>query len=99
MFDGWNRGLSDLCETASLIISYSASGVKSIGFPVLGSFFVYMEAKEKLNVEYLEIYPTLLQYPTNLLNPYFISNYGRQFAEGDIVFLYFPKCQVISFLG
>ena len=67
---------------------------KSIVFPVLVSSFVHMEAKAKLDVEYLEIYPTLLQNPENLIKPAWISNPGRQFSEWDIVFLYFPKSQV-----
>ena len=40
---------------------------------------MHMEAKESLNVEYLEIDPTLLQNPENLLNPYWVYNSGRQF--------------------
>ena len=53
-----------------------------------------MESKERLNVEYPEIYSTLLQNPVNLLNPGCIFIYGRQFSERAIVFLYFPKSQV-----
>ena len=60
LFDGLTRGLSKLYETTSIITLSSASGVKSIGFPVLGSSFVHMEAKVKLNVEYLDIDPNLL---------------------------------------
>ena len=50
-----------MCETASLITSSSASGVKYIGLNVLVSYLVNMEAKEKLSVEYLEIDSTLLK--------------------------------------
>ena len=50
LFYGLNRGLSNLYETATLITSSSAYGVISIGFSVIGSSFVHMKAKEKLNV-------------------------------------------------
>ena len=53
-----------------------------------------MEAKAKLNMEYLEIDPTILQNPENLLNTAWISNSGRQFYEWAIVFLYLPKYQL-----
>ena len=94
LFYGLTRGISNFCETASLITSSLSSGVKSIGWPVLWSSFVHMEAKEKLNVEYFDIEPTLLQNPANLLNPDWIFNSGRQFSEWAIVFLYFPRYQV-----
>ena len=55
-----NIGLYNLCETASLITYYSSSGVKSFFLSVIVSFFVHIEAKEKLNVEYLEIDNALL---------------------------------------
>ena len=32
--------------------------------------------------------------PANFLKPYWIFNSGRQFSEGAILFLYFPKYQV-----
>ena len=60
LFDGLTRGLSNFFDTASLITSSLTSGVKYIVLPVLGSSLVYMEAKEKLDAEYVEIYPTLL---------------------------------------
>ena len=94
LFGGLTRGLSILCETASLITSPSTYGVKSIGLPILGSSLVHVEAKSKLNVESLEIYPTLLKNPANLLKPSWICNSGRQFSEWAIVFFYFPKSQV-----
>ena len=68
--------------------------VEYVGFPVLDSSLVHMQSKAKLNVEYLEIDPTLLQNPANLLDPDWISNYGRQFSEWAIVCLYSPKSQV-----
>ena len=92
VFDGLTRGMSNLCETASLITSSSASGVKQIGFSVLCSSFVSMESRSKLDVVSLEIYPTLLQNTSNLLNPDLISNYGRQFSESAVVFFYFILC-------
>ena len=49
LFDGLTIGLSDLCDTASLITSSSASGLKTIGFPVIGYSFFHMEEKAKLN--------------------------------------------------
>ena len=73
-FDGFNRGMSNFCETVSLINSSSSSGVKPIGLPVLGSSFVHMEAKVNLNLEYLEIDTTFLQNSENLINPAWISN-------------------------
>ena len=94
MFYGLTIGISNFCETDSLITSYSASGVKPIGLTVLGSSIVHTEAKSRLNVKYLKMYPTHLQNPENLLKPAWISNYGRKFSEQTIVFLYFPKYQV-----
>ena len=61
LFDELTRDQSNFCETASLINSFSWSGVKYIGLPVLGSSLVHMEAKAKLNVEYIKIYLTLFQ--------------------------------------
>ena len=52
IFDGLTIGLFNLCDTDSLITSSLTSGVKYIALPVLGSYLVYMDAKEKLNVEY-----------------------------------------------
>ena len=46
LFDGMNRGLSNLCETDSLITSSSDYGVKYIWLLVLGSSFVHMWAKQ-----------------------------------------------------
>ena len=66
-----------MCETASLITSYSTSGIKSIGFPVLGYPLVNIDAKEKLDVEYIEIDLNLLQNPENFLTPAWVYNYGR----------------------
>ena len=60
LFDWLTRGLSSFCDTSSLITSSSASGVKSIGLPVIGFYFVNMEAKAKLNVVCPEINPTVL---------------------------------------
>ena len=81
LFDVLTIGLSNLCETASIITSSSYSGVKSIGLLVLGYSFVNMEEKAKLNVEYIEIYPTLLQNSENLLNPDWIYNSGRKCSK------------------
>ena len=50
-----------------------------------------MESKSKLNVKYIDIDTTLLKNTENLLNPAWISNYGRQFPERAIVFFYLPK--------
>ena len=52
-----------------------------------------MEAKEKLNVESIQIDPNILQNTANLLKPARIYNSGRQCSEWDI-FLYLPKSQV-----
>ena len=49
------RVVYSLSKTASLKISSSTSGVKSISFPVLGSSCVVMEMTEKLNEEYPDI--------------------------------------------
>ena len=54
-------GMSNLCDNASLITSYSTYGVKYIVLPVIGSSILNMEAKEKLDIKSLEIYPTLLK--------------------------------------
>ena len=59
LFDGLIRGLFNLCETEPKITSCLTNGVKSSGLHVLGSLIVHMEAKEKLNIEYLDIDPTL----------------------------------------
>ena len=53
-----------------------------------------MNPKEKLNVQYIDIDPTLMQNIVNLLKPALIYNFGRQSSEWAIVFLYFPKSQV-----
>ena len=66
---GFTRGVYNLCETISLITSSSTSGVKTIGLTFLGSSILHMDAKAKLNLEYREIDPTLLQNLSNLLNP------------------------------
>ena len=47
--------------------------------------------QKKLNVEFIEIDPTLLQKPETLQNPAWIFNSGRQFSEWAILFLYLPK--------
>ena len=77
LFDGLTRGLYNFCETASLITSYSTSGVKSIDLTVLGSHLVQMESKAKSNMGYIGIYTTLLKPQENLLNLDWISSYGR----------------------
>ena len=69
------------CDSDSLITSSSASVVKYIGLPVLGSSWVHMDTKAKLNVEYLEIDTTLLQNTENRLNPDCISKYVKLFSE------------------
>ena len=61
LFDGLTRGLSNLCDTASLITSSSASWVKYISLPVIVSSLAHTYEKSKLIVEYLEIYHTLLE--------------------------------------
>ena len=93
-FDGLTRGLYNFGDTASLFTSSSACIVKSIGFTVLGYSLVHMQAKKNYKMKYLEIDSNLLQYPQKILNPYFISNFERQFYEWDIVLLYVPKYQV-----
>ena len=50
-----------MCDTASSIPSFSTSGVKSIGFPGIEFSLVYIEIKEKLNVEYPEMDTTLMK--------------------------------------
>ena len=52
LFGVLTGGLSNFCETSSLITSSSASGVRYVGLPVIGSYFAHMESKAKLNVEY-----------------------------------------------
>ena len=94
LFYGLNRGLSNVCETASLITSSSDSGVKYFGLNFLGSYFLNMEEKAKLNVESINIDPILLKNTEHLLYPVWIFNSGRQFYEWAIVFFYFPKYQV-----
>ena len=59
--NGLTRGLYNLCETASIISSYSWFGVKYIGLTFLGPSFVYMDATARLLVEYIENYHTILQ--------------------------------------
>ena len=61
LIHGLTRGLSNLCETASLISLSSTSGVKSIVLPFLGFYLVNMEAKAKLDMESLDIDPTILK--------------------------------------
>ena len=73
--------MSNCFETVSLITSYSTSEVKYIYFTVIGYPLVLMEAKEKLNVESLDIDTNLLQNPDNLLKPALTSNSRRQFYE------------------
>ena len=63
------RCKSSLCETVALIIPFSISGIKYNIFTILGYYPVRMEVKAELTVEYIDIYPTLLQNPTSLLNP------------------------------
>ena len=75
--DGLTKGISHLFLTDSLITLSSYSWVKSIGLPVIGSSFVYMDPKEKLDMESLDMDPTIFQNPENLLNPDWISNYVR----------------------
>ena len=94
LFNLLTRALSNFCETASLITSSSDYGVKPIGLTVLGSSFVHMKAKAKLDVEYFEIDSNLLQNTLNLLNPSWISNSRRKYFEWAIVLLYFPKFKV-----
>ena len=53
-----------------------------------------MQANEKLNVKSIEIDPTILGNPENLLKPLWISNYGRNVSERAFVLLYFTKSQV-----
>ena len=67
LLNGLTRSMYNLYETASIIASYSTSRVKSIVLTVLGYYLVHMEVEAKLNVEYLEIDPTILQNPENLL--------------------------------
>ena len=80
LFYGLTRGLYNLYETASLLNLSSTYAVKSFGLLVIGSLLVYMEAKSNLNVEYIEIYPTILKNSSNMPELAWISNYGRQFS-------------------
>ena len=68
MEDVFTRGLSNMCETESLMTPYSTSGIKFIGLNVVGSSRVHIKSKERLNVESLEIDPTILKTKANLLN-------------------------------
>ena len=61
LFGGFTRGLSNLCDTAFLITSSSVFGVKYIGLTVLVSPFFHMEEKSELELEHLEIDPTILK--------------------------------------
>ena len=81
LFYGLTIVLFNLCETVSLINPSSTYRIKSIGLPVLSSYLVNMESKAKLNLEYIEIDPTLLQNPENLLKPDWIANSGIKFSE------------------
>ena len=54
-----------------------------------------MEAKGKLNVEYPDTDLPILRNTSNLINLDQIYNYGRQFSECAIVFLYLTKPQEI----
>ena len=94
LFDVMNTGLSNFCKAASLIASSSVFALKFIGFPVIGSSFVHMEAKAKLNMEYLGIDSNLLQNPANFIKLYCIYNSGRNYSEWFIVSLYLPKYRV-----
>ena len=80
LFNGLTRGMSNFCETESLITSSSTSGVKSTSLPILCPYIFHMDSKEKLNVKYLEIDPSLLQKPENFLKTDWIFNSGRQFS-------------------
>ena len=77
LFDGLTVGFSNLCETFSIITAYSAAGVQSIGLLFLGSYFLYMDSKASLNVEFLEMDTNLLKNPENLLKPDLIYISGR----------------------
>ena len=79
------------CLPKNFILSFWG---KSIGLNVLRSPFVHMEEKVKLNMEYIEIDPTILKNTANLLIPDWISNSGRNFYEWAIVFVYIQKFQV-----
>ena len=74
LFDELSRGISNLFYTSFLINSYSTSLVKPIGFTVLVYYLVLTEVKEKLNVQFLDIIPTLLKNIENLLNPSWVFN-------------------------
>ena len=69
LFDGMTRGLSKFCEIVSLINLSSTSGLNPLDFLFLFPPFVHMKENSKLNVEYLEIYTTLLKNTANLINP------------------------------
>ena len=77
LLDGSTRGICNLCDMESLITLISTCGGKPIVFTVIGYYFVLMEVKAKLIVEYLEIEPNLLHNWTNLRNPFFLSSSGR----------------------
>ena len=79
-FDGLTRGLCNFCDTASVITSSSASGVKYVALTFLGSFLFHIESKANLDVKYLETDTTLLQNPENLLKPAWIYSYTWQFV-------------------
>ena len=94
LFDGFTRCMYNLWDIAYPIPSSSTYGVIIIGLPVIWSPPFHIDAKEKLNLEYLYIYPTILKNIANFLKPDWISNYVRQCSEWAIFFMYFPKYQV-----
>ena len=81
LFGVLTRGVSSSCDTASLITSFSNYGVKSIGLPVLGSYFLHMDEKAKLNLESIDINPTILKNTENLLKPAWMYDFGRNVSE------------------
>ena len=92
LFYGLSKVMYNLCDTAYIIPSCSTSGIKYIGLTVLGSPLIHMEAKEKINMDSLEIDPPLLKNLENLLKPAWISNSGRIFLVSYFLFV-FPKIQ------
>ena len=95
-FDGFCKRVGSIWRYSTFNFTFASVCTREeprTGFPVLGSSLVHNKAKVKLNVEYLQIDPTILQNPSNLPNPDWIYKCGRLFSESVIFFLYFLKYQ------
>ena len=78
MFEGVTSVLSSVYDTASITTTSSTSVVNSIILTFIGSFFVVMQMKAKLNIECLDIDTSLLKNPSRFLKPYWLSSFNRK---------------------